>query len=87
MTARKLNCRELIEFLSGYLDDELAPEERAAFERHLAQCPYCRDYLATYRATIHLGKRAHSAEVEILEEVPTEIVDAILAARSRSETR
>jgi hypothetical protein len=47
-------------------------------------CPYCVDYLATYRATIHLGKRALAGEAEILEEVPAELVDAILAARSRS---
>ncbi len=84
MTARSLNCLELIEFIGAYLDDELAPEELAAFELHLSECPYCRDYLATYRATIHLGKRALGAEAEVLQEVPVEIVDAILAARSRS---
>jgi len=84
MTARSLNCRELIEFLAAYLDDELTPADRAAFEIHLSKCPYCRDYLATYRATIHLGRRALDAEAGILEEVPAEIVDAILAVRSRS---
>ena len=84
MTARKLSCRELIEFLTAYLDDELAPEERAAFEIHLSVCPYCVDYLATYRETIHLGKQAFAAGSESMEEVPAELVDAILAARSRS---
>jgi len=84
MTARKLSCRELIEFLAAYLDGELAPEERAAFETHLSSCPYCVDYLATYRETIHLGKQALAAESEILEKVPADLVDAILATRSRS---
>ena len=84
MTARVLSCRELIEFLAAYLDDELAPEERAAFEIHLSLCPYCVDYLATYRKTIHLGKQALASETEILEEVPADLVDAILAARPRS---
>ena len=83
MTALSFNCRELIEFLSAYLDDELPGEERAAFERHLAVCPYCRDYLATYRQTIHLGKRALEAEAELLEEVPRELLNAILAARAQ----
>ncbi|MFI5216622.1 MAG: anti-sigma factor family protein [Candidatus Limnocylindria bacterium] len=84
MTARTLTCRELIEFLAAYLDDELAPGERAAFELHLSVCPYCVDYLATYRKTIHLGKQAFAAEAEILEEVPAALVGAVLAARSRS---
>ena len=82
MTARKLSCRELIEFLADYLDDELASEERTAFEIHLSVCPYCVDYLETYRETIHLGKQALAAEAAILEEVPAELVDAILAART-----
>ena len=84
MTALSLNCRELIEFLSAYLDDELPGEERAAFERHLAVCPYCRDYLATYRQTVHLGKRTLAAEAEALEQVPQELLRAILAARARA---
>jgi anti-sigma factor RsiW len=83
MTTNKLSCRELIEFLAAYLDDELTREERAAFEVHLSVCPDCVHYLATYRETIHLGKRAMTAEAEILEEVPAEIIDAILAARAR----
>jgi anti-sigma factor RsiW len=86
MTTRRLNCRELIEFLADYLDAELAPQERAAFEAHLAVCPYCVDYLATYRETIHLGRQALVAEAEILEEVPAQLVDAILAVRRRGES-
>ncbi len=84
MSARKLSCRELIEFLIAYLEDELAPEERAAFEAHLAVCPYCVDYVASYRETIHLGKRALAAEAEALENVPEQLVDAILASRNRT---
>jgi anti-sigma factor RsiW len=81
VSARSLSCRELIEFLAAYLDDELPPHERAAFEAHLSLCPYCVDYLSAYRRTIHLGKRAWAADAEILEEVPAELLGAILAAR------
>ena len=84
MKAGKLSCRELIDFLADYLDGELAADVRAAFEAHLAECPYCVDYLETYRATIHLGKQALAAETEILEDVPAELVAAILAARTRT---
>ncbi len=76
-----LTCRELIDFLATYLDGELAPEPRAAFEAHLAVCPNCVNYLAGYRETIRLGKRAFDPEGELPSDVPSELVDAILAAR------
>jgi anti-sigma factor RsiW len=81
--APTLSCRELIEFLADYLDGELSAAQRVAFEAHLAVCPYCVDYLASYRETIHLGRRALAAEAEVLEEVPAQLVAAILAARGR----
>jgi anti-sigma factor RsiW len=74
---RMLTCQELIEFLAAYVDGELAAEERARFDRHLAVCPHCVDYLHGYRESIRLGKAA-AADVD---EVPEELVDAILAAR------
>ena len=84
MSARTLSCRELIDFLAAYLDAELAPAEHAAFEAHLAVCPYCVDYLASYRETIRLGKLAFTAESSPPEDVPSKLIDAILAARNRS---
>ena len=83
MSARSLTCRELIDFLAAYLDAELPPAEHAAFEAHLAICPHCVDYLASYRETIRLGKQALAAETLRPEDVPGELIDAILAARPR----
>ena len=37
------------DLLSAYLDDELGVEERAAVDRHLADCESCRDDLASLR--------------------------------------
>jgi anti-sigma factor RsiW len=76
-----LTCRELIETLAAYLDGELAPKPRAAFEAHLSLCPACVDYLASYRETIRLGKQACDPDAEFPADVPRELVDAILAAR------
>jgi anti-sigma factor RsiW len=76
-----LTCRELIDFLAAYLEGELAPEARAAFEAHLSLCPDCVDYLASYRETIRLGKRACEPDAELSADVPRELVDAILATR------
>jgi len=76
-----LTCRELIDFLAAYLDGELAPEARAAFEVHRSLCPDCVGYLASYRETIRLGKQACEPDAELPADVPRELVDAILATR------
>jgi len=36
-----LNCDRVFELLSDYLDDELGPELRAAFEAHVQGCDRC----------------------------------------------
>jgi anti-sigma factor RsiW len=81
MSRPLLSCRELIHFLADYLDGELAPDARAAFEAHLSVCPACVDYLAGYRETIRQERLACDPEAELPDEVPQELVDAILSAR------
>jgi anti-sigma factor RsiW len=77
-----ISCRDLVDFLRAYLDGELEAGERARFEAHLEICPDCVDYLDSYRETIGLAREAwHGAEEPALEEMPEELVRAILAAR------
>lgn len=84
MTARRLlTCQELLDFLGAYVEGELAADERAEFDRHLAVCPACVDYLHGYRETIRLGRDALASESELVEQAPEELVSAILAARRR----
>ena len=78
-----LTCQEIIEFLWAYVSQELPPERVVEFERHLAVCPSCVDYLDTYRQTIELTQ-ASLGEPED-EGFPDELVQAILAARKREE--
>ncbi|HKF42722.1 MAG TPA: zf-HC2 domain-containing protein [Thermoanaerobaculia bacterium] len=73
-----ITCRELTEFLHLYLDGELAPGEAHEFERHLAVCPTCVKYLATYEKTIAFGKAA-CADPDAREEVPEELVRLIIS--------
>ena len=51
-----LTCRELVEFLSEYIDGTLSAAEVAAFEDHLNQCRDCRTYIESYRMTMKLTR-------------------------------
>lgn len=79
MTRRPyLQCREIIAFLADYIDGVLAAGTRSEFDRHLAVCPSCVAYLASYEATIRMAKAA-SREADA-GEPPEELVHAILAS-------
>jgi len=79
-----LTCRELIDFLIDYVDGALTAEEQAAFDRHLSVCPACVDYVAEYRATMQAGRAAYLDRDEpVPEDVPEELVVAVLAARPK----
>ena len=77
-----LTCRELTEFLDDYFAGALAADRRAVFDRHLAVCPDCRNYLASYRATVRLVKAA--GEVA-MQGVPEGLVKAVVAASEGKE--
>lgn len=81
----RLTCRELIAFIGDYLDGSLAADERASFEAHLEVCPHCVDYLSEYRVTVRAGRAAYrDPEGPVPDEVPEELVQAVLATRRRS---
>ena len=80
-----MNCREFTEFLHEYLFGNLPAEERAEFEKHLAECPWCVAYLDSYKKTILLEKDAYSADGNGSPpaDAPEELIQAILRARPR----
>ena len=53
----ELVCQEVVELVSDYLEGALSRGERRRFERHLAGCPHCTEYLAQMRETIRLAGR------------------------------
>jgi anti-sigma factor RsiW len=63
-----LSCRELVELVTDYLEDMLAPDTRARFERHIASCGYCTRYMLQMRETLqvvgHLDPEALDPRVE-----------------------
>ena len=47
-----MNCTELVELVTGYLDGSLDPDARARFDMHLLECDGCENYLQQFRATV-----------------------------------
>ncbi len=76
-----MTCEELIEFLMSYIDGELAAVEKDRFDEHLSLCPDCSHYLASYRETIRLGKMICQGNETLPENIPEDLVEAILEAR------
>lgn len=47
-------CKEILEQLSAYIDDELEASLCAEIEAHLAECPDCQALVDTLRKTVTL---------------------------------
>ena len=54
MTEPEMTCHELVELVTEYLEEAMAPSERARLEVHLAGCRPCRHYLDQMRKTINV---------------------------------
>lgn len=77
-----MTCCEVIDFLMAYLDHALPREQQVLFDRHLAGCPECRNFLNTYQETVKLGASVGSGQDS--EAIPPEVVEAILRATRRA---
>lgn len=77
-----ITCRQFEEFILAYLESDLPARQQFVFELHLKVCRECRDYLAAYRCTIEISKRAfEDPDQPVPDDVPEDLVKAILAAR------
>ncbi len=47
-----MDCNELVELVTAYLDKALDLETRARFDMHLLECDGCENYLQQLRTTI-----------------------------------
>jgi anti-sigma factor RsiW len=52
MSRAAMDCNELVELVTAYLDGSLSPETRARFDEHLLGCDGCENYLEQFRVTI-----------------------------------
>lgn len=82
MSARPLiTCRELIDFIADYLEGALTEAQSNDFQSHLARCPSCLAYLATYEKTMRAGKVAMRYDDAAGDDAPEDLIRAILSAR------
>jgi anti-sigma factor RsiW len=57
MSTGPMDCNELVELVTAYLDGALDPDTRARFDSHLLDCDGCENYLQQFRETVRtVGK-------------------------------
>lgn len=67
-------CQQWVELVTDYLEGALPDALREAADRHLADCPHCREYLEEMRRTISVAGRLRD------DEVAPDVVDALTRA-------
>ena len=81
-----MTCKEVIDFLMAYIDNELPPEQRHEFDRHMGVCPSCVNYASSYQAAVRAGKAAMlCSEEPASKSVPPALIEAIRAARAKGK--
>ena len=74
----ELACASGLELLMDYLEGELPAELRASIDAHVAGCPKCVAFLASYLATPRIVREATDAPL------PIELRDSLRARLRRS---
>jgi anti-sigma factor RsiW len=77
----EMSCRELVDVITDYLEGTMAPADRARFEAHLTECPYCANYLDQMRETV--GALGGLTEDSISPRTLDELLDAFRGWRER----
>ena len=72
--AEDLECREVVEAVTDYLDGAMAPRDRLRFDHHLALGVGCLGYLVLMRAVIRVAGRP------VADAVPPETMAGLLRA-------
>jgi anti-sigma factor RsiW len=59
-----MDCNELVELVTAYLDGSLDPDTRARFDEHLTECDGCGNYLQQFRATVNTVGKIRDDELD-----------------------
>jgi predicted anti-sigma-YlaC factor YlaD len=69
----QLNCQEVVELVTDYLEQALLPEMKAQFEEHIAECPGCDTYLEQIQQTIMMLRKL--TEQQMFPKTKQELVE------------
>jgi anti-sigma factor RsiW len=69
-----MNCRQIVELMTDYLEGALSEPDRQRFEAHISGCDGCTEYLDQLRTTLGLARRV------VDESIPAELEAELLHA-------
>jgi anti-sigma factor RsiW len=75
-----MSCKEFVDSLQAFRDDELTSPDRIRAQEHLASCEKCSAYLHRYEQTIQVAKNTASDNADSAL-LPESLVRRIVAAR------
>ena len=64
LRTRAIECRQMVELMTAYLEGSLSRRDRRRFEAHIAGCPHCHEYLAQIRVTIALAGTVREEDLD-----------------------
>jgi len=80
-----VNCKEIFESLSDYLDDDLNPEDCDEIETHVERCAPCQAFLNTLQRTVDYCRDAAVESIDdpkkhdLKTELKKQYLDAVRA--------
>jgi len=76
-----MNCRQIVELMTDYLEGALSEADRKRFEAHMTDCDGCTEYLKQLRTTMTLTGRI--ADQSIPAKLEAELEQAFRDWKSR----
>ena len=70
---KELNCQEVVELVTDYLEQALLPETQEHFAHHIEQCPGCKVYLEQVQQTIVMLRKL--SEQQTFPETKQELLE------------
>jgi len=78
-----IECKDFVEVMTAYLDDELPEDVRAQVDEHLGGCDGCQNVLAQWRTIVALAGRLTEGDVDNTDEVTRDRLITIISGLRR----